>query len=88
MVKAVVDRIVDDKYLVLLVGEEEKEYIVPLSELNSHLTEGSWVMVQIDSNNEIIDIQLNEKEIKERQESIQDKMALLRVKKGSKFKTE
>lgn len=88
MVNAVIDRIVDNKYLVLLVGEEEKEHFVPLSESNRHLKEGDCVIVQIGVNAEILDIQLNEKKTKERHDSIQDKMALLRARKGSKFRTD
>lgn len=88
MIEAVVDRIVDSKHIVLLVEEEEKEYLIPISSLSNHFKEGDWVTVTFDNNDEIIDIQQNETKTIERQKTIQDKMALLRSKKGSQFKSD
>lgn len=44
-VQAVVDRIVDGAYAVLLVGEEEKEITVPAANLPPGAGEGSWLHV-------------------------------------------
>lgn len=45
MYKAVVDRIVDGKKAVLLVGEKETERIVPLEQLPKGTKEGSWIHI-------------------------------------------
>jgi hypothetical protein len=43
--KAVVDRIVDDRQAVLLVGEAELERIVLLAQLPAQAAEGVWLQV-------------------------------------------
>lgn len=43
--RAVVDRIVDGKHVVLLVGEAELERIVPLESLPSGIGAGDWLHV-------------------------------------------
>jgi hypothetical protein len=46
--KAVIDRIEDGKYAVLLVGKEEKEKIIPIEALPAGTREGSWVIMHMD----------------------------------------
>lgn len=43
---AVIDRIVDGRYAVLLVGRDEVERIVPKHELPAGVREGTWLKVR------------------------------------------
>ncbi|RKD24575.1 hypothetical protein BEP19_09365 [Ammoniphilus oxalaticus] len=88
MKEAVVDRIVDGKHLVLLIGDEEKECVVPLSKMTEQLKEGDWVTLSFDANDEIVDITSNPAKTSQKQDSIQAKMAKLRAKKGSRFQSD
>jgi len=45
---AVVDRIVDKKHAVLLVGENEVEKIVPLEKLPAGTVGGTWLQVNFE----------------------------------------
>jgi hypothetical protein len=47
--RAVVDRIVDDTTAVLLVGPTEAEFLVPSDSLPEEAAEGSWVVVDLDT---------------------------------------
>jgi hypothetical protein len=44
--KAVIDRIVDGEHAVLLVGEEQVEYIVPVRMLPTDTAPGTWLRVR------------------------------------------
>ncbi|MFA9560664.1 DUF3006 domain-containing protein [Evansella sp. AB-rgal1] len=77
MDKAVVDRIVDGDKVVLLVGEEEKEMILSLSQLPEDVKEGSWVRV-VFNNEEVITIELDNDETNSRKQRIKSKMELLK----------
>jgi hypothetical protein len=77
MIKAVIDRIVDGKHAVLLVGENEEEKIISYSLLPEDVGEGSWLNVQFDGDT-LISIKADQSEIEHRKKRIQDKMNLLR----------
>lgn len=79
-VKAVIDRIVDGKHVVLLVGTEETEKVVPMLDLPAGAKEGDWVT--IDPSGVISNDPAQTGRAKS---TIQDKMALLRKGK-SKFR--
>ncbi|ERN52761.1 DUF3006 domain-containing protein [Alkalihalophilus marmarensis] len=49
---AVLDRIVDNKAAVLLVGESEKEYTIPLSDLPPGVCEGDSFEVEVNMQGE------------------------------------
>ncbi|ADC48568.1 hypothetical protein BpOF4_02505 [Alkalihalophilus pseudofirmus OF4] len=49
---AVLDRIVDNKAAVLLVGESEKEYTIPLSDLPPDVCEGDSFEVEVNMQGE------------------------------------
>lgn len=83
--KAVLDRIVDGSHGVMLVGEKEKEYLVPFQKLPKDSKEGMWYRVSIE-NNEVVVLYFDEEETKNVKERIEDKMASLKARKGSKFK--
>lgn len=82
--KAVIDRIVDGKHAVLLVGKDEQQYIIPVEQLPQGAQEGSWLEVLLEegSTQEIRLLMEDTEKIKRR---IEDKMSLLR-KRGSSLK--
>ncbi len=86
MKKAVIDRIVDGKHAVLLVGENEKEKIVSLETLPLGAKEGMWLKAIIDGDNIEI-IGLDDIQIKSVEENIASKMNKLKVQKKSKFRS-
>lgn len=82
--EAVLDRIVDRKYAVLLIGEEEKERIVLLSQLPEGAREGmKFKLTILEDEIKAVD-ELKEDVIQS--EAINEKLALLRKKKQSQFK--
>lgn len=81
MEKAVIDRIVDGKHAVLLVGDEETEQIVPLNNLPDGVKEGIWLIVN-DNGSFEIDLEKTERT----SSRIKDKMALLKSKQQSIFR--
>jgi hypothetical protein len=75
--KAVVDRIVDSQYAVLLVGEDEVEHVVPVSSLPDGTQPGTWLQVQFEDDvllNATIDVEETE-QVRKR---IEEKLARLR----------
>ncbi len=46
--RAVLDRIVDGAHAVLLLGDEEREVVVPVNSLPSGTTEGTWLLVRFE----------------------------------------
>ena len=84
--KAVIDRIVDGKLAVLLVGEEEKEYNVPLEDLPQGVKEGCLVSVKINEG-VIVSVQLLQEETNEQQTRINEKLNKLKSRKRSNFKS-
>ncbi|MGI6562418.1 MAG: DUF3006 domain-containing protein [Clostridia bacterium] len=84
-IKAVIDRIVDEKKAVLLAGDKETEHIADVSMLPSDAKEGDWLSVYLD-NGEIIAIEPDPDETERVKQRIEEKMARLRARKGSKFK--
>ncbi|WP_227935368.1 DUF3006 domain-containing protein [Alkalihalobacillus deserti] len=77
MVKAVVDRIVDGKHAVLLVGDQEVEKVISSSKLPDSVTEGSWVKVEFNGD-ELVSIEADEKETNQTKKRIKTKMEILR----------
>lgn len=83
--KGVIDRIVDGKWAVILVGDEEAEYQVPLEELPANIKEGSVVQVEI-ANGSVAKVVLLENETAAKQTEISSKLSLLQSRKRSNFK--
>jgi hypothetical protein len=79
--KAVIDRIVDNRYAVLLVGDEEREVVLPVEQLPEDASEGTWLRVQI-ANNAITAITVDPDETETVRRRITEKMALLRMRGG------
>jgi hypothetical protein len=77
MIKAVIDRIVDGKHAVLLVGESEEEQVVSCSLLPEGVDEGSWLNVQFEGD-QVVSIEVDQDETEKRKRRIQDKMNSLR----------
>jgi hypothetical protein len=77
MKKAVIDRIVDEKHAVLLIGENEEEKVISCSLLPEGAGEGSWLNVQF-RGDQLVSIAVDQDETEERKKRIQSKMDLLR----------
>ena len=75
--KAVVDRIVDNQYAVLLVGEEEVEHIVSVSLLPDGTQPGTWLRVQFEEA-ALVDAVVDADETEQVKKRIEEKLARLR----------
>ncbi|MEX1028136.1 MAG: DUF3006 domain-containing protein [Candidatus Paceibacterota bacterium] len=75
--KAVIDRIEDGEQAVLLVGEDERERIVPVSSLPDDAKAGNWLKVRFDGD-ELVEAVVDLEETERVKERISDKMARLR----------
>ncbi|MBS4024215.1 MAG: DUF3006 domain-containing protein [Clostridia bacterium] len=82
MEKAVIDRIVDGHKAVLLVGEQEMEYILAVQLLPPGSKEGDWLKVEIEAG-EIVKLKADQDETEIVRQRIEAKMALLRQKNNS-----
>lgn len=84
MEKAVVDRIIGDK-AVLLIGEKEEERVVPLSALPQGAKEGSWL--QLKTQDYLFESFELDRETTDRQaDQINNRLERIRKRMGSKFK--
>ena len=75
--KAVVDRIVDRRYAVLLVGEGEVERTIPIGELPTQATEGTWLRVKFDGE-QLIEAEIDAEETEQARQRISAKLDRLR----------
>jgi transcriptional regulator of nitric oxide reductase len=85
--RGVIDRFVDGKWAVILVGEEETEYNVQVEQLPMNVKESSVVQVDI-VNGAVVKVALLEDETINQQANISKKMELLKARKRSNFKRE
>lgn len=83
--KAVVDRIVDGKWAVLLAESNGKEYNLPVENLPPYVKEGSIVSIILE-NNVVSTVKLLEDETLNEQNRINEKMNKLQSRKKSNFK--
>lgn len=83
--KAVIDRIVDSRHAVLLIGDDERELVIPSHLLPSGIQEGDWVKVTFDGEN-ITNIEFDESETKKVRERVKSKLEQLRLRKRSNFR--
>ena len=82
--EAVLDRIVDGRFAVLLVGEEEEEHMIPMFEMPQGSKEGMKFNLSF-IGKDIISIEIMNEEVGKSQE-LNEKLALLRKRKQSRFK--
>ena len=75
--KAVIDRIEDGEHAVLLVGEDEREWVIPAGRLPSGAIAGTWLRVQIEGE-ELVELSVDAEETEQVRQRIADKMARLR----------
>ena len=85
MEKGVIDRIVAGRHAVLLVGDDEKEMVIPIIMLPAGLKEGDWVKVEW-QNGQIRRVERDPDETAERKKGIAAKLNLLKKGQHSKFK--
>jgi len=74
---AVIDRIVDDEHVVLLVGSEEIERIVPVTALPDGIQEGMWLLTEW-SGDQLVRATIDKEKTMSAQQRVQAKMDLLR----------
>lgn len=84
--QAVVDRISEGTKAVLLAEALQKEFIVPIDTVDIDLREGLWVDLTLSDDGHILSIEANEKVTEEKEAKVEDIMARLRKRKGSKYK--
>lgn len=77
MEKAVVDRIVDKRHAVLLVGENEAEKIVSVDKLPPGAGEGIWLRVEFEGD-ELVAVEVDAEETARVKARITAKMERLR----------
>jgi len=78
MEKAVIDRIVDGKTAVILVGEDERQHHYPADKLPEGTREGTWLRVRVESG-EIVSMEVDQEETDTVRRRIQEKMDKLRA---------
>jgi len=86
-VEAVVDRISEQKYAVIIAESIKRQFDVNTHEIDVPLREGLWVDLYVNDQDEIVRIEPNERLTQERKQQIDAKMTRLRKRKGSKFKS-
>ncbi len=74
---AVIDRIEEGRWAVLLVGPNERELIVPIEELPPEAKAGHWLRVRLEDNR-LVHALIDREQTETVAARIQDKMALLR----------
>ena len=79
--KAVIDRIVDGQYAVLLVGLEEREITLPANQVPKEAAPGTWLQVEV-YDDVITHITVDLEETETTQRRIRGKMVLLRQRGG------
>ncbi|WP_171051809.1 DUF3006 domain-containing protein [Alteribacter natronophilus] len=84
--QAVLDRIEDGQWAVLLAGKEEEEIILPVSKMPGGASEGDWFTLTFVGDTVSSVVSDNEAGIQAK-ENISRKMEALKKKKGSRFKT-
>lgn len=77
--KAVIDRIEDGEHAVLLVGDEETEYVVPAAQLPEDAQPGMWLRVQIEDG-VIVEVVVDQAETEQMARGIAGKLARVRRK--------
>ena len=82
--KAVVDRIEEGKHAVLLVGEEEREFVVPAERLPEGAKAGAWLRVRAEGESLTI-LGVDQGQEEAAKQRIEDKMARLRQR-GSRLR--
>lgn len=83
LARAVLDRIVDNEYAVLLVGPSEVEMIVPRRSLPAGAVEGIWLNVHLDGNR-LLSAEVDKRATDATTERVVSKMDLLR-RRGSRL---
>jgi hypothetical protein len=75
--QAVVDRMVEDRQAVLLVGETARELLVPVSALPAGTQPGMWLKVEFDGD-QLISATIDEEYTQQVLERVKEKLAQLR----------
>jgi hypothetical protein len=82
--KAVIDRVEDGKWAVLLVGRDELEKIIHVDQLPQGARAGLWLKVRLEEDR-VSDIEMDEAETRAAQARVSSKLEMLRQR-GAHFK--
>lgn len=74
---AVIDRIVDGRHAVLIVGDDQRQVTVPATSLPDGASEGMWLRVRFDGD-ELVDVQVDLEETERVRQRVSAKMERLR----------
>jgi hypothetical protein len=75
--RAVVDRIVEGRQAVLLVGEGEVERVVPVERLPAGAREGAWLRVRFEAG-ELVEAEVDQDQTEQTRRRIEEKLERLR----------
>ena len=78
MEKAVIDRIVDGRTAVILVGEDERQHHCPADELPEGAKEGTWLRVRVERGR-VVSMEVDQEETDLTRRRIEGKMDRLRA---------
>ncbi|BAB07681.1 DUF3006 domain-containing protein [Halalkalibacterium halodurans] len=78
--RAVLDRIAEDQQAILLVGEQEKELVIPKEVLPPEAKEGDHLLIVIE-NDQVTSVSIDDEGTAQAKRRIKEKMARLRNKK-------
>ena len=74
---AVIDRIEDGKFAVLIVGETEQQYVIPIAQLPEGAGEGIWLRVRF-ANDTLVEASIDAEATARARARISEKMDRLR----------
>lgn len=80
--RAVIDRVEETRWAVLLVGEGAREVVVPVTSLPSKAKPGMWLNVELEGD-QLISVEIDEAYTQEVRERVEKKRVLLQ-KRGRK----
>lgn len=75
--RAVVDRVEDGRLAVLLVGEEEREVIVPVKGLPEDAAEGVWLWIRL-AGDRVVEAAVDQNETNQVRSRVAEKLERLR----------
>lgn len=85
--RAVIDRIVDERHAVLLIGKDEVEAVLPVADLPSGSRSGDWLFVTHDEGGQVRVLGKDEEATGKAEGRVASKLDELRQR-GSRFQPE
>lgn len=85
MIKAVIDRIEENEWAVILAEKEGLEFKIPIEKLPETVEEGTWLNLEIEDG-EIVSLEIDREETQKRRERIGKKLEKLRERESKSSK--